>query len=50
MIHVAPGMVYNERDLKKIPQRINAISGVRMIQNPQIIFFEKSFQVRIPLE
>ncbi|MFM7722326.1 MAG: hypothetical protein ACKO7C_04910 [Bacteroidota bacterium] len=50
MIHIAPGMIYNERDLKKIPQRINAISGVRMIQNPQIIFFEKSFQVRIPLE
>ncbi|MBM3449291.1 MAG: hypothetical protein FJX90_09335, partial [Bacteroidetes bacterium] len=50
MIHVAPGMIYNERDLKKIPQRINTISGVRMIQNPQIIFFEKSFQVRIPLE
>jgi hypothetical protein len=50
IIQISPGMVYNEREIKKITQRVNTIPGIRMNQNPQITFFEKSFQIRIPLE
>ncbi len=45
-----PGSYYNEQELKAIPKRINYLNGIRLSQQPTVVFFEKSYQLRIPLE
>ena len=50
ILQFAPGNLYSEKNLKEIPKRMNSASGIRMIYDPDLIYFEKSFQIRIPLE